>query len=431
MKQILKYFFCLNAILTTLAAGAQTKNPAARQPAGFDLHYHFLHSANPTADKDFYLLTVIGYSPEIKNILSSNPILREITDQRIAAIKQHAADTVRLPSALLNSFKWAARDSAQLMQVMADLYASHQPAIDRLINQHLRASGYYQRFAGLPNQELWLKAWNQYLYGTNYIIDQFGLGKKMRYPIIDSASYVVTSKYYETVLKDMLAYLNEQTDQMQLFYQPTLAVALQLMDANDRDEPGRHEPLELNDNRAACAHIKQINFNKYAYAAILIPGNGPVLRTTPVSPDNKIHCNLAAMRYLKGLAPLIITSGGYCYPFQGPYCEAIEMKKYLMKKFAIPENAIIIDPQARHTTTNIRNANRLMIRYGIPVGKPSLFVTSKSQTDYSANPNFDKRNLKELGYLPYHDKKRISDHDIVFYPTVESLHMDPYDPLDP
>ena len=107
------------------------------------------------------------------------------------------------------------------------------------------------------------------------------------------------------------------------------------------------------------------------------------------------------------------------------------MKKFLMTRFGIPANAIIIDPHARHTTTNIRNADRLMIRYGIPFTKPSVFVTSKSQTDYAAAAAFDQRNLRELGYLPYREKQQIGIHEISFYPVMESLHMDPYDPLDP
>jgi hypothetical protein len=206
---------------------------------------------------------------------------------------------------------------------------------------------------------------------------------------------------------------------------------MHLMDANDRDEPARFEPMEQKDNKKAFEKIKLTTWSKYPYAAIVIPGNGPPLTTTPISPDNKIHCDAAAMRYLKGLAPFIITSGGYCYPFRGPYCEAVEMKKYLMQRYNISEDAIIIDPHARHTTTNIRNADRLMIRYGIPIDKPSLFITSKSQHDYSMNKAFDMRNQRELGYLPYRDKKSISNHDIVFYPVMESLHMDPLDPLDP
>ena len=346
-------------------------------------------------------------------------------------MKNHATDTCSYAFSLVGGFKYSSEDSLHLSEAMLALYKSHPSAFDLLINNHLRPSGYYQRFAGLSNPDLLLKAWAQYIYGINYIIDQFGLGKKMRFPRIDSPNYVVSSRYYRTVVKDMFALLDEQTDNMKLFYQPSLAVAMHLMDANDRDEPARFEPMELGENKAAVTKIKTVQWSKFAYAAIVIPGNGPELFTTPISPDNKIHCDAAAMRYLKGEAPFIITSGGYCYPFRGPYCEAFEMKKYLMKKYNIPADAIIIDPHARHTTTNFRNADRLMIRYGIPIDKPSLFVTSKSQHDYVMKNAFDARNIHDLGYLPYRDKQSNSNHDIVFYPVWESLHMDPLDPLDP
>ncbi|HTI89886.1 MAG TPA: YdcF family protein [Puia sp.] len=233
------------------------------------------------------------------------------------------------------------------------------------------------------------------------------------------------------LLKDLFAYLSEQENTLTTFYHPSLAVALQLMDVNDRDEPARFEPMEAGENQAAVQKIAHTDWNKYKYATIVIPGNGPVLTSTPISADNKLHCAVAAMRYKNNWAPFIIVSGGFCYPFRGPYCEAIEMKKFLMTRFGIPASAIIIDPHARHTTTNIRNADRLMIRYGIPLTKLSVFVTTKSQTDYAAAPAFDLRNLRELGYLPYRDKQHISIHDITFYPVMESLHMDPYDPLDP
>jgi uncharacterized SAM-binding protein YcdF (DUF218 family) len=107
------------------------------------------------------------------------------------------------------------------------------------------------------------------------------------------------------------------------------------------------------------------------------------------------------------------------------------MKKFLMTRFGIPADAIIIDPHARHTTTNIRNADRLIIRYGIPITKPSVFITTASQLHMAAANAFDQRNLNELGYLPYREKQQLSIHDISFYPVMESLHMDPYDPLDP
>lgn len=404
---------------------------SAQPLTGFQPTYRLLSSGNRVADKNFYLLTVIQQTPAVQQLFKQDATLQTILRQRADLIKAHAQDTCRTPVSLVTGFRWSTPDSLQVITAMQTLYVRNSGTFDKLINDHLRPSGCYQRYAKLTNSELLARAWGQYVLGINYTIDQFGLGKKMRYPRIDSANYPVNGRYYRTVLKDLFAYLAEQADTMTVFYQPSLAVAMQLMDANDRDEPARHEPMEQRDNQKAYTSVKPTPWHNYKYAAIIVPGNGPELATTPLSPLNKMRLDMVAGRYRKGWAPFIVLSGGYCYPFRGPYAEAVEMKKYLMQKFTIPEAAIIIDPHARHTTTNFRNANRLMMRYGLPMGKQCVFVTTQSQTDYVMNAAFDERNRRELGYLPYRDKKRVSPHDIEFYPTPDCLHMDPYDPLDP
>jgi hypothetical protein len=107
------------------------------------------------------------------------------------------------------------------------------------------------------------------------------------------------------------------------------------------------------------------------------------------------------------------------------------MKRALMRDFKVPEDAILIDPHARHTTTNIRNAARLMFRYGIPTDRPALITTQSYHLDSIAAPTFDERNELELGYRPYTSKKRLSRFELEWLPNVLSLHADPMDPLDP
>ena len=403
----------------------------AQTGSGYRPSYQFLHSGNLVADKNFYWITVIDQSPAVQQLLAADPALLAVYHRRLAILKTHVEDTCTWASSLVVDFRFTTADSGAIAEALRTLYQHHRPEFDNLVDQHLRPSGYYQRFILQSNEDLLLHAWAQTVVGINYIIDQFGLGKKLRYPRIDTASYVVDSRYYRTALKDMFAFLSESAADMKLFYHPSLAVAMQLMDLNDRDEPARFEPMETGENQAACAAISHTDWAKYKYATIVIPGNGPELTTTPISPINKMHCSIAATRFKEGWAPFIIVSGGYCYPFRGPYCEAIEMKKFLITRFGIPAAAIIIDPHARHTTTNIRNADRLIIRYGIPITKPSVFITTASQLHMAAANTFDQRNLNELGYLPYREKQQLSIHDISFYPVMESLHMDPYDPLDP
>ena len=403
----------------------------AQPDAGFRQSYRMLHSGNWVMDKNFYLLTVIEQSPAVRQLLRLDTTLAVIHRARLDLLKAHATDTCRTPVSLVTGFRYTPADSMRFITAVLRVYSQNRPALDGIINQHLRPSGAYQRFVKLPNDSLLARAWGQYVVGVNYIIDQYGLGKTMRYPRIDSANYAVNSPFYRIVLKDLFGVATEAADTMTLFYQPSLAVALRLMDANDRDEPARHEPMEQRDNRAAYASVGKTDWEKYRYAAIVVPGNGPLLTTIPLSPVNKMRLDIVADRYRRGQAPFIVVSGGYCYPFRGPFAEAVEMKRYLMERWKIPDAAILIDPHARHTTTNFRNANRLLFRYGFPTDKRCDFVTTQSQTSYVANAAFDARNQRELGYLPYRDKRRISLHDIEFYPVIESMHLDPFDPLDP
>ncbi len=58
------------------------------------------------------------------------------------------------------------------------------------------------------------------------------------------------------------------------------------------------------------------------------------------------------------------------------------MKRFLIQKLHIPENAVIMEPHARHTTTNMRNGVRLMFRYGMPMDKPGLTSTERGQSTW-------------------------------------------------
>lgn len=416
--------------LLAITTRAQQVPPAAR--SGYQPGYALHLSRNIISGKNFYWLTVVDRTPAIKKILLRDQLLESVREKLVNTLRNHITDTCTWAASLVTDFRFTPEDEKAISNELEKLYGDNKNAFDNMIDHQLRPSGCYQRFATLPNDSLLLHAWAQTATGINYIIDQYGLGKEMRYPRIDSASYDVNSRYYRSALKDMFAFLGEKDTAMTLFYLPSLTIALQLMALNDRDEPARFEPLETGENKAAAKAVRSTDWSKYPYATIVVPGEGPEISSVPLDPIGRMRCDLAAARYLNKKAPFIIVSGGFVHPFHTPYAEAFEMKKYLLTQ-GIPASAIIIDPQARHTTTNIRNAARLMIRYGIPITKPSDVVSTKSQIDYIALPqhHFDERNLAELGYLPYRDKNRTSTHDVSFYPVMECLQIDPLDPLDP
>jgi hypothetical protein len=107
----------------------------------------------------------------------------------------------------------------------------------------------------------------------------------------------------------------------------------------------------------------------------------------------------------------------------------VEMKKYMVQELMVPENAILIEPHARHTTTNLRNTARLVYRFKIPDNMKILTVTDPTQNAYI--PKMGKRFMEELGYIPYRDLKMLSAEENEFYPIKDALQVNPLDPLDP
>ncbi len=122
-------------------------------------------------------------------------------------------------------------------------------------------------------------------------------------------------------------------------------------------------------------------------------------------------------------------SGGKVHPYKTKFCEAEEMKTYMVNVLHVPEYAIIMEPHARHTTTNMRNGVRLMYKYGIPANKPGLVVTDKSQTNSILI--MAARCEKELKFVPYKLGKHLSDTEVEFFAVPEAMQVNVYEPLDP
>jgi hypothetical protein len=367
---------------------------------------------HPVQDKNFFVLSAMESSAAIAN---DAELKRLLTAKRDALHKLAACADVECFAAPM---RWS---DAEINDVAAALRRLSVPEM----TERLRRSGAYVRY----EDDLLASAWRHAAKGINNIIDVYGTGKAPRYPAIDAVSFDVKSEGYVHLLATAAGSLDEQ--EFQLFFQPPLRFALDLLEVNHRDEAGRHEPMESKDNAAAFRRIGAIQWKKYPYSAIVLPGAGSDRTTWRLSPASRLRAELAARRYKQGKAPLIIVSGGYVHPSQTPYSEAIEMKKVLVADFGVPAAAIIVDPHARHTTTNLRNAARLMYRYGVPFGAKALITTDRFQSQYIEGEAFAKRCDQELGYQPIKVLGRVSPFDLEFTPRLDSLQIDPMDPLDP
>ena len=197
---------------------------------------------------------------------------------------------------------------------------------------------------------------------------------------------------------------------------PSIDYALALLDVSDRTDAIGHEPLTGGANAAAFARARTMDWRRYRYGAMIVTGVGPEIAGEALSPSGKYHLRLAASRFARGDIAFILVTGGRAHPRATPFTEADEMRKALIERYGIPE-AIVSEPYARHTTTNLRNASRLLARLGMPADTDTLIVCNPMQSTYIESAKFAARNMTELGYQPGRIVRRLTPTELVFRPS--------------
>lgn len=389
--------------------------------------YQLIKTRNEVQYKNYYLLTLFQQLPELRKMLSTDTALNNIYNLKTAQVNEVVKTCKTDITCYTKALKFTNEEIADIGNRLALLYTENNP-LGNLVKNHLIPSGCYAMFAKEQHKALLVKAWEQDASAVNYAIGVYVEGNKPNYPKIDSISFSLTDKTFaELTSASALLALQGNT---KLFFEPAMLFALEALELNERNEAADYEPMAKGVNLAAINQIKKTDWKKYPYSVILVPGAGPEEKDVALSAGGMIRCRLAALQYQKGMAPFIVVSGGRVHPYKTKFSEAYEMKKFLVEVLQIPESAIIMEPHARHTTTNLRNCARLMFRYGMPVDKPGLACTVKSQS-YNITNLLPERCKKELGYYPYKNGKRLSDTESEFYLNTTSLQIDFDEPLDP
>ena len=128
---------------------------------------------------------------------------------------------------------------------------------------------------------------------------------------------------------------------------------------------------------------------------LIVPGYTPRLGwSRGLHPAAAERLEQAAVDVAAGLAATIIVSGGAVHSVDN---EAVLMRDWLIAR-GVDRARILVEPCARHTTTNLRNAGRMVLAAG---ADEALVVTNGRQDYYLAFPwrsSFHLRCLVELGY---------------------------------
>ncbi len=295
----------------------------------------------------------------------------------------------------------------------------------------MRARGAYFLYDGLSDKEFIAEAFCQDAEGMNKALSIYALGTGCLYPSIDSVSFDVRSQDFRDIQNYINFNLLKETEGSGLFFDIPLKAAMKYMEASERDEASDFEPLAEGENWAATIAARQTEWSSYPYSAILVLGCGPEVPGQPLDPYGRLRTEYAALLYREGKAPFIIVSGGRVHPRKTRFIEAVEMKRYLVEECGIPGSAVFIDPHARHTTSNLRNASRIMARAGFPMERKALVTSGKSHIDYLTTERFTALCKKTMWIVPFTPGERLNDRELEFTPSVSSLQCCPLDPLDP
>ena len=380
--------------------------------------------------KNYYLLTLLQELSPVRLLLERDKLLSQLRRTKRDSISNAPANCPADRFCYTRRMKFTDDEISFVSQRLTALYKSDNE-LGKLVSEHLIPSGCYTLFQKLPPADMLVKAWEQDARGVNFAIGVYAEGQKPRYPNIDSISYNVQNRAYLGFLKTATETIAAEIKNQNLFFEPSLTAALRFIEANDREQAADFEPMAETVNRPTLDRIKKLNWLDHKYTVLLVLGSGPSEPGVAISGEAMMRLRMAATQFRAGLAPIMVVSGGKVHPIRTKFCEAVEMKRYLTEKLGIPADAILIDPHARHTTTNIRNTVRMMIRYGIPMNKPGVVSSASSHIAGVMSDGFDKRCMNELNLMPFRKGNRLTATEAEFYPTTDALHINPTEPLDP
>jgi DUF218 domain len=400
------------APLPAIDAAACPELDASEAPLTFARDYSALDGGSFVQDKGFYLITILESLPAVLADLLADPTLAAASTAHDSAIRNAATTCNGDPTCVAAALAFSETDITAIANAISSRLIS-SGNLAAIVTSHMRPSGAFNAHVELSDATLVVQAWTDTAYWLNGAVAAYAkeLTPAQLQTTIDS---VVTSHAAPMP-----------------FFAPAIASLLAILDSDNRDNAAEDEPIDQGENRAVIANLPSIDFSKYAFSMLVVPGIGPTDATTMISLGSKTHADLAAARFAAKYAPIFALTGGRVHPDRTTFAEALEMKSYLMGTYGIPENVIMVDPYARHTTTNLRNVSRLAFRYGVPTTKPALVVTDYGQTLTINGDQFLTTSQTQMGLVAWRQVAELSQQDTCFLPSVIVMQQNGADPLDP
>ncbi len=412
------------ASLAVLAALSVSGAAWAMDPPGYAAPF-----AAAVQTRNVPLLALLRVAPGWESALRDDKSLAALAAARAGRVAAAPA-CVAKPGCLADAWLWTAADISIVDAALRRIVARPGFA-GALVAEHMRPSGRFARHAALADAEMLSAAWADTAAGLNTIIGTYAKGAAPRYPKIDAAIFDVQDAQFAGVLDAHGQVTAAGARPGALLFDSAERYAAGLLRMNERTDAAAYRPLLAGENAAAVALAARTAWDDYRYPALLVFGHGPEDAQSRTGVMGHIRMARVADLFAAGMAPFIIVSGGNVHPNRTPFNEAVEMKRLLIEQHGIPAERILIEPHARHTTTNLRNCARLLFAAGFPTDRPSLIVTDPMTARYIGSPVLLARALDETGVLPGRVVASDTPFAFAFHPDRAAFHVDPLDPLDP
>lgn len=411
----------ITAALWLLAVPSQV---SAMDPPGYTAPY-----AETLETLNFPLIAILHALPDWSSDLVADPALAALSADRAARVRE-AKECSKKPVCLADAWVWTAEDIAVVEAAFRSIIA--KPGRARaLVAEHMRPSRRFARHGDLPDAELLVTAWADTVAGLNNIIAIYAKGMAPRYPLIDSMIFDAEGQGFTTGLDAHSQVTAQSRQDADLVFDASVQFAAGLLRMNERMNAANYRPVLAAANASAIAVAERTIWSDYRYPALLVFGQGPEDLQSRTGPMSYIRMAWAGELFARELAPFIIVSGGNVHPDRTAFNEAIEMKRILITHHGVPENRILIEPHARHTTTNLRNSARLLFAAGFPTNRPSLVVTDPNTAQYIGSARLIERAREETGIIPGRVSSSDTPFAFEFLPDIAAFHVEPLDPLDP
>jgi len=407
-------------------AAALVLTPAtawAQDPKGYSAPF-----ADKLETRVFPLFAMLRSADGWAPALRADTALRKLMADRAARVPAEGCSPA--PQCLADAWMWTDTDIALVEGRLRDLVRDRRLAATLPAGQ-MRPSGRFARYEVSGDVDLLATAWREAAAAVNRVIAVYAKGTAPRYPKIDAIIFDIARPEFAEMLTAhgvATAALERQDD---LFFDPSLRYAIGLLQMNERTEAGSFRPLPGGENAAALRTIARTDWQAQPYTALLVFGHGPEDAQSRTGVMGHIRMRIAADMFARGLAPFIIVSGGNVHPNRTPFNEAVEMKRLLVTEHGVPADRILIEPHARHTTTNLRNCARLLLAAGFPVDRPALVVSDQRTIQYIGGDELARRNLREMGIQPGRLTPGPDRFSLRFTPMPTAFHVEATDPLDP